>query len=241
MPGKPWVIAHRGHSAAEVENSLAALHRAIEAGADAVECDVRIAGDGVLVVSHDADLERLAGHPIAIDATPADRLDALAQSAGVSLVRLDTMMLSARGRVPLMLDVKSLDPAVISGIADVAAATGYAPADLAVGLRTPDLIAATREHLPDARVLALHGSHGPLDTFLARGVTLIRMWENTADPDRLAELKGRGCTVWVTVGGPETGRGVGDADLATLRALLAAGGDGLIVNDPDLGRRAADA
>lgn len=237
-PG-PWIIAHRGHSAAEVENSLAALERAIEAGADAVECDVRIAGDGVLVVSHDADLGRLTGHPTAVAATPADRLDALARRGGVSVPRLDTMMHSARGRVPLMLDVKSLDPAVISAIADGAAETGYAPSDLAVGLRTPDLIAATREHLPDARILALHGSRGPLDAFLASGVTLVRMWEHTAGAVVIGDLKARGCTVWITVGGPETGRDVGDGDLATLRSLLAAGADGLIVNDPDLGRKAA--
>lgn len=236
----PWIIAHRGHSAAEVENSLAALDRAIEAGADAVECDVRIAGDGVLVVSHDADLARLTGQPVAVEATPSDRLDALAQRTGASVLRLDTLMQSARDRTPLMLDVKSLDPPVISRIADVAASTRYAPADLAVGLRTPDLIAATREHLPDARVLALHGTYSPLDGFLSRDVTLIRMWERSADPDRLADLKARGCTVWVTVGGPETARDVGDADLATLRSLLQAGADGLIVNDPDLGREAID-
>jgi glycerophosphoryl diester phosphodiesterase len=47
------VIAHRGASAAERENTLAAFQRAGELGADAVELDVRRTGDGQLVVHHD--------------------------------------------------------------------------------------------------------------------------------------------------------------------------------------------
>lgn len=50
------VIAHRGASKAERENTLAAFGRAREMGADAVELDVRRTLDGVLIVHHDADL-----------------------------------------------------------------------------------------------------------------------------------------------------------------------------------------
>ena len=47
------VIAHRGASKAEQENTLAAFRRAGEMGADAVELDVRRSRDGVLVIHHD--------------------------------------------------------------------------------------------------------------------------------------------------------------------------------------------
>ena len=47
------VIAHRGASRAEQENTVAAFRRAAEMGADAVELDVRRTADGVLVVHHD--------------------------------------------------------------------------------------------------------------------------------------------------------------------------------------------
>jgi len=50
------VVAHRGASKAERENTLAAFRRAGAMGADAVELDVRRTRDGVLVVHHDADL-----------------------------------------------------------------------------------------------------------------------------------------------------------------------------------------
>jgi len=48
------VIAHRGASAAERENTVEAFRRAAAMGADAVELDVRRTSDGVLVVHHDA-------------------------------------------------------------------------------------------------------------------------------------------------------------------------------------------
>lgn len=47
------VIAHRGASAAETENTPPAFRRADEMGADGVETDVRLAPDGRLVVAHD--------------------------------------------------------------------------------------------------------------------------------------------------------------------------------------------
>lgn len=50
------VIAHRGASAAEPENTVAAFRRAAALGADAVELDVRRTADGVLVVHHNPDL-----------------------------------------------------------------------------------------------------------------------------------------------------------------------------------------
>jgi glycerophosphoryl diester phosphodiesterase len=47
------VIAHRGASRAERENTLVAFRRAVAMGADAVELDVRVSADGALVVHHD--------------------------------------------------------------------------------------------------------------------------------------------------------------------------------------------
>lgn len=49
-----WVIAHRGASFDEPENTIPAFERAIALGADFVELDVHAARDGSLVVCHDA-------------------------------------------------------------------------------------------------------------------------------------------------------------------------------------------
>jgi glycerophosphoryl diester phosphodiesterase len=52
------VVAHRGSSAAHAEHTLAAYELAIDEGADALECDVRLTRDGVLVCVHDRKVNR---------------------------------------------------------------------------------------------------------------------------------------------------------------------------------------
>lgn len=60
---RPQVVAHRGASDAEPEHTLAAYLQAIEGGADALECDVRITADGHLVCVHDRRVNRTSdGH-----------------------------------------------------------------------------------------------------------------------------------------------------------------------------------
>ena len=49
----PLVIAHRGASWDEPENTIPAFRRAIDVGADYIELDVHAAADGTLVVVHD--------------------------------------------------------------------------------------------------------------------------------------------------------------------------------------------
>jgi len=57
--GRVQVMAHRGASRAERENTLAAFARARTMGADAVELDVRRTADDVLVVHHNPHLHDL--------------------------------------------------------------------------------------------------------------------------------------------------------------------------------------
>lgn len=59
----PLVIAHRGASADEPENTIAAFRRARREGADGVELDVLRCASGEVMVFHDDDLLRLCGVP----------------------------------------------------------------------------------------------------------------------------------------------------------------------------------
>lgn len=52
------MVAHRGASAEAPEHTLAAYRAALEAGADALECDVRLTADGHLVCVHDRKVNR---------------------------------------------------------------------------------------------------------------------------------------------------------------------------------------
>lgn len=53
------VIAHRGASAVQPENTAAAFDEAMTVGADGIELDLQLTRDGVVVVWHDHDLARL--------------------------------------------------------------------------------------------------------------------------------------------------------------------------------------
>lgn len=55
------IFAHRGFSARYPENTMIAFEKAIEVGADGVEFDVQLTSDGVPVIIHDEDLNRVAG------------------------------------------------------------------------------------------------------------------------------------------------------------------------------------
>jgi glycerophosphoryl diester phosphodiesterase len=73
----PTVIAHRGASMAAPEHTLAAYRRAIEEGADGLECDVRLTADGHLVCVHDRRVNRTSNGRGAVSALELADLAAL--------------------------------------------------------------------------------------------------------------------------------------------------------------------
>ncbi|MDF3302914.1 glycerophosphodiester phosphodiesterase [Streptomyces tropicalis] len=62
------VVAHRGASEDAPEHTLAAYRKAIEDGADALECDVRLTADGHLVCVHDRRVNRTSNGRGAVSA-----------------------------------------------------------------------------------------------------------------------------------------------------------------------------
>ncbi len=107
------VTAHRGAHGEAPENSISAIESAIEIGADIIEIDIRFTKDGVPVLLHDETLDRtttgqgkLAG--MAFDEVQKLRL--LSKSGEVtneSIPTLSEVLLQAKGRVLLDLDIKT--------------------------------------------------------------------------------------------------------------------------------------
>jgi glycerophosphoryl diester phosphodiesterase len=73
----PLVFAHRGSSDALPEHTLPAYLRAIEEGADGLECDVRLTNDGHLVCLHDRRLGRVSNGRGPVSEHTLAELDAL--------------------------------------------------------------------------------------------------------------------------------------------------------------------
>lgn len=74
---RPQVVAHRGASHDNAEHTLGAYLAALDAGAEALECDVRLTADGHLVCVHDRDLRRTASRRSLVSTMELADLDAL--------------------------------------------------------------------------------------------------------------------------------------------------------------------
>ena len=58
---RPLIVAHRGASGSTPENTMAAFRKAVIAGADMIELDIRLTKDFHIVVHHDHTLRKTAG------------------------------------------------------------------------------------------------------------------------------------------------------------------------------------
>lgn len=111
-PGGPQVVAHRGASHDEPEHTLGAYLRAIDAGADALECDVRLTADGHLVCVHDRRVDRTSsgrGKVSTLELAQLEGLDWASWRAGQDLSRMSEIPDRDRGR---LLTLRSLLAAV---------------------------------------------------------------------------------------------------------------------------------
>jgi glycerophosphoryl diester phosphodiesterase len=111
------VTAHRGHSLAAPENTLSAIRKAIDSGADFAEVDVQQTADGVIVLLHDRDLKRVAGDPRRIAELPYDEVRKLdvgswfdPSFAGERVPTLAEAIRLCRGRIKMNIELKVYGP-----------------------------------------------------------------------------------------------------------------------------------
>jgi len=104
--GPMRILAHRGDSAHETENTIAAFAAAVAAGADGIELDVRLDGDGEAVVFHDDDLQRLCGRPGRIERVSSSERATLRLPGGHSIPTLREA-LAACGSLVVDVELKS--------------------------------------------------------------------------------------------------------------------------------------
>ena len=110
------IVVHRGIWRAAPENSLLSIERAISAGYDVVEIDVRRSNDGELFLLHDDTLERMAGRDQEPEALTLQQLSSLSlrdRDGGEAnpmteekLPSLKDVFDLTRGRIFIHLDVK---------------------------------------------------------------------------------------------------------------------------------------
>jgi len=100
------IIAHRGASYFEPENTLRSIKRAIEMNADYVEVDVRMSKDKELIIMHDADISRTTnGTGLVKDKTLLE-LKEYDAGNGEEIPTLDEVLETVKNKIKLVVEIK---------------------------------------------------------------------------------------------------------------------------------------
>lgn len=100
------IIGHRGAAGLAPENTIRAIKTGIEAGADAVEFDIRQTSDGEFVLIHDVTLLRVAGDNSHVKDLSLNEIRNLETFSGEKIATLDEA-LRARGNAVAVIEAKS--------------------------------------------------------------------------------------------------------------------------------------
>lgn len=114
------VITHRGHHNGLQENTIPSFEAALKAGADAVECDLRLTLDKQVVICHDNNLS-INGKRFKISKTTfQDLKNTFAPSVWITkdILTIDDLFdYISQKRVPFFLEVKNRSPILVEEIA----------------------------------------------------------------------------------------------------------------------------
>ncbi|MBE0516000.1 MAG: glycerophosphodiester phosphodiesterase [Methanophagales archaeon] len=104
------IIAHRGARLEEPENTLRAVKRAFECGADAVEIDARLSKDHEIVAIHDDTLERTTNGSGKVGEKTLNYLRSLDAGKGEQIPVLSEVLLLAQTRgIEVVIELKEVD------------------------------------------------------------------------------------------------------------------------------------
>lgn len=125
----PVVTAHRGLHQNAPENTVRSAQLAVAAGADAIECDVHLSADGVVMVSHDGTTGGLMDRDLYIVLSTRAQLQALAfRWDGRPEDRMPTLaelfQAAAGTDAVFLVEIKSPDPRLIDPLAQTIRAAG---------------------------------------------------------------------------------------------------------------------
>jgi glycerophosphoryl diester phosphodiesterase len=230
------VTAHRGHARAAPENTLSAMRKAIESGADYAEMDVQLTADGKVVLLHDRDLKRVAGVSRRLDELSYDEVRQLDVGswfdpifAGERVPTLAEVINLCRGKIRLNVELKFFGPdqRLAQKVADLVHEQQF-ESDCLVTSLNYDALQEVKRHNPYLRT-GLIVAHALGDVSqLEVEVLSVRADFLSDELLRSAHRLGREVHVWT----------VNDARQMT--RLIKRGVDNIITSDPDLAIRVRD-
>ena len=154
-------VAHRGESADAPENTLAAFQLAWERNVKAIELDVHLSRDGVLVVCHDGDTKRTTGVSKKIKETDWAELKTLdagswkdSKWSAEKLPNLESSLATIPDGARCFIEVKvgaEAVPALVKAVRQ----SGKKPEQLVIISFQEDAVAEAKRQLPELKALYL--------------------------------------------------------------------------------------
>jgi glycerophosphoryl diester phosphodiesterase len=227
------IIAHRGAAGERPENTMAAVLKAIDDGADWVEIDVQESADGEVIVAHDSDFMKSAG--IELKVWNATMTDIAGIDVGSSFdpayaaertPTLREVLSAARGKSRVMIELKYYGHNVDleDRVARIVEETGMADKIAVISLKLP-MVEKMRSLRPVWRtgILAARavGDLSKLDT----NIIAVNVGQVSVGLSERCKANGKLLYVW-TVDEP-----------VTISRMISMGVDGLITNKPALARQ----
>ncbi len=232
------IIAHRGASYDAPENTLSAARLAWMQGADALEMDVHLTGDGRLAVIHDEDLQRVAGVARKVSAATLAELKEAdvgrwkgAAFAGERIPELGEVLATVPAGRRVFIEIKS-GAGVVGALERCLAQHGPPPGRAVIISFDRQAARAAKQALPRFEVClvvdtAADMSAGAIDSLLDAcgelgldGLDFPARWPLDDRAVEAVHQRGGKVYVWTV------------DDVRTARRLEAAGVDGITTNRP---------
>jgi len=230
------VTAHRGNARAAPENTLSAMRKAIESGADYAEMDVQLTSDGKVVLLHDRDLKRVAGVSKRLDELTYDEVRKLDVGswfdpafAGEQVPTLAEVIDLCRNKIKLNIEMKFFgrDLQLAGKVADIIRAQNFESECLVTSLNNDALRDGKRRNPRLRTGLTIAHALGDASRLEVDGLS-VRLDFLSDSLLRAAHRQGLEVHVW-TVNDPRQ-----------MFQAMKRGVDNIITSDPDLAIRVRD-
>ncbi len=217
----PLVIAHRGASGDEPENTLLAFEAAIAQGAQMIELDLQATSDGHVVVIHDDYLGRTTDRRGRVSKKTLAQVREADAGKGERIPTLDETLNLAHGRVELYLEIKNARAAagIISRVRDHGLAS-----DVLLASFDMKLMRHIRHEVSDIRVGVIIGvpAVNPLALSARTNFDVISLETRLCQAVLVQRIRSTGKKVYAWTANDER----------TYRRLVMRGIDGIVTNHP---------
>lgn len=220
------LIAHRSGTDRYPEQSRQAARFSLAQNVDFVEMDVRFTREGVPVICHDPNTERVYGvNRQVADMSLAQFLELKNREQPENRTLTLDMVFEER-LVPVLLHLKCDGQDLQTVLVHIAR---YGMQEkVVIGIGDPEAVAQIKAFDSRIRVLAFMHTEADMEKFLCSECEFIRLWEPWLTQEKIDRIRAAGKEVWVMSGTFET---VGRTDLSNLKKWEHMGVSAVLVNE----------